>query len=117
MTSDEWEQVKSHTEIGAKVVGNADAMNEVGTAILYHHERYDGSGYPFGITWEKIPVLSRIIAIADSFDTMITQSAYKPCKTRDEAINEIRQNMGTQFDPNLAQMFIEKVLREFKQEI
>ncbi|KAF0226258.1 MAG: sensory box-containing diguanylate [Erysipelotrichaceae bacterium] len=111
LTSDEWEQVKSHTEIGAKVVRNADAMNKVGTAILYHHERYDGSGYPFGITWEKIPVFSRIIAIADSFDTMITQSAYKPCKTRIEAINEIRQNMGTQFDPNLAQMFIEKVLR------
>jgi len=111
LTSDEWAQVKSHTEIGAKVVGSADAMNDVGTAILYHHERVDGSGYPYGLSWDKIPVAARIIAIADSFDTMITQSTYKPCKTREEAIDEIKQNMGTQFDPYLAQIFIEKVLR------
>ncbi len=112
LTIDEWEQVKSHTEIGAKVVGNTDAMNDVGKAILYHHERYDGSGYPSGITWEEIPTAARIIAIADSYDTMITQSSYKPRKSREEAIEEIKRNMGTQFDPHLADLFIEKVLRQ-----
>ena len=112
LTSDEWSVMKTHTEIGAKVVGNGDSMGDVGQAILYHHERYDGSGYPKGIRWDEIPIASRIITLADSYDTMISQSMYKPCKTRQEAIAEIRKNKGTQFDPKLAEIFVKQVLGE-----
>ena len=112
LTPDEWLQLRSHTEIGAKVVGNGEMMDDIGNAILHHHERYDGTGYPKGIRWEDIPIASRIISLADSFDTMISQCSYKPSKNRLEAINEIRKNKGTQFDPELAEVFINRVLGE-----
>jgi diguanylate cyclase (GGDEF)-like protein/PAS domain S-box-containing protein/putative nucleotidyltransferase with HDIG domain len=112
LTPDDWIQLKTHTEIGAKVIGNGELMDDIGIAILHHHERYDGTGYPAGIHWEDIPVASRIISLADSFDTMISQTMYKPSKNRQEAINEIRKNEGTQFDPELAEIFISRVLGE-----
>jgi diguanylate cyclase (GGDEF)-like protein/putative nucleotidyltransferase with HDIG domain len=112
LTPDEWLQLRSHTEIGAKVVGSGEMMDDIGNAILHHHERYDGTGYPKGIRWEDIPIASRIISLADSFDTMISQCIYKPSKNRLEAINEIRKNKGTQFDPELADVFINRVLGE-----
>lgn len=110
LTPEEWIVLKSHTEIGAKVVGSSDDMNDIGMAILHHHERFDGSGYPHGIRWDNIPLTARIIALADSYDTMISQNEYKPHKTRDEAIADIRKNKGTQFDPQLAEQFIQEVL-------
>ena len=112
LTIAEWQQLKTHTEIGAKVVGNGDSMSEIGQAILHHHERYDGSGYPKGIAWDNIPLAARIITIADSYDTMISQHDYKPAKSRQEAIDELRKNSGTQFDPKLAYLFIEAILGE-----
>ncbi len=114
LTIAEWQQLRTHTEIGAKVVGNGDSMSEVGLAILHHHERYDGSGYPKGIAWDNIPIAARIITIADSYDTMISQHDYKPAKTRQEAIDELRNNSGTQFDPKLTLLFIETILGEQK---
>jgi diguanylate cyclase (GGDEF)-like protein/PAS domain S-box-containing protein/putative nucleotidyltransferase with HDIG domain len=114
LTIAEWQQLKTHTEIGAKVVGNGDSMSEIGQAILHHHERYDGSGYPKGIAWDNIPLAARIITIADSYDTMISQHDYKPAKSRQEAIDELRKNSGTQFDPKLAYLFIEAILGEQK---
>lgn len=112
LTTEEWMQLKAHTEIGAKVVGNGELMDDIGMAILHHHERFDGSGYPKGIRWEDIPMSSRIITLADSYDTMISQNMYKPSKNRQEAILEIRRNKGTQFDPELAEIFINRVLGE-----
>jgi diguanylate cyclase (GGDEF)-like protein/putative nucleotidyltransferase with HDIG domain len=112
LTTAEWQQLRTHTEICAKVVGNGDSMSEIGQAILHHHERYDGSGYPKGIAWDEIPLAARIITIADSFDSMITQNEYKHAKSRDEAILELRQNAGTQFDPKLTELFISAVLGE-----
>lgn len=112
LTQAEWQQLRTHTEIGAKVVGNGDTMSEIGQAILHHHERYDGSGYPKGIAWDEIPMAARIITIADSYDSMITQNEYKNAKSRDEAILELRQNSGTQFDPKLTELFINAVLGE-----
>lgn len=114
LTLDEWQQLKTHTEIGAKVVGNGDSMSDIGQAILHHHERFDGSGYPKGIAWDNIPIAARIITIADSYDTMISQHDYKAAKSRQEAIEELQKNSGTQFDPKLAYLFIETILGEQK---
>ena len=110
LTQEEWAQMKAHTEIGAKVVGTSDDMSDIGNAILHHHERFDGSGYPKGIRWDEIPIASRIISLADSYDTMISQNIYKPNRSRNDAIEEIRRNKSSQFDPELAEVFITKVL-------
>jgi len=114
LSEEEWKVMRTHTQIGAKVVGSSDDLSEIGTAILHHHERFDGTGYPEGISWENIPIASRIITLADSYDTMISQSIYKTHKTRAEAITDIRQNKGTQFDPQLAELFITEVLGQKK---
>ncbi len=71
----------------------------IAEAILYHHERYDGVGYPFGLAGEKIPLLSRIVLVADAFDAITSNRAYQPALSVDYAINEIIVNSGTQFDP------------------
>jgi diguanylate cyclase (GGDEF)-like protein/PAS domain S-box-containing protein len=110
LTEDEWEEVKKHAEIGYRVVDSLLEMADIGNAILAHHERPDGKGYPKGILRDKIPVSARIIALADSYDTMTGQGLYRKIFSKEEAIAEIRRNAGTQFDPQIAELFIEKVL-------
>lgn len=110
LTKDEWKEVRQHPEIGYKVVGSSQEMIDIGNAIRAHHERLDGKGYPKGIQSEDIPAAAKIISIADSFDTMTGQNLYRKTITKEEAIAEIRRNEGTQFDPAIAEIFIEKVL-------
>jgi len=110
LTKDEWKEVRQHPEIGYKVVGSSQEMIDIGDAIRAHHERPDGKGYPKGIHSEDIPAAAKIISIADSFDTMTGQNLYRKTITQEEAIAEIRCNEGTQFDPEIAEIFIEKVL-------
>ena len=110
LTKDEWKEVRQHSEIGYKVVGSSQEMVDIGNAIRAHHERLDGKGYPKGIQSEDIPAAAKIISIADSFDTMTVQNLYRKKITKEEAIAEIRRNEGTQFDPAIAEIFIEKVL-------
>ncbi|HWQ89975.1 MAG TPA: HD domain-containing phosphohydrolase, partial [Desulfitobacteriaceae bacterium] len=111
LTETEWNEIRNHAEIGYKVVGSTPEMADVGYAILAHHERLDGKGYPKGLKEEEIPIAARIISIADSFDTMTSQSLYRDKMTIEEAISEIRTNKGTQFDPAIAEVFIQKVLQ------
>ena len=80
--------------------------------VLYHHERVDGNGYPKGLIETHIPLISRIIYIADAFDAMTSFSYYKKTLTVDEAVEEIKNNAGTQFDPLIAKVFVEKVLHK-----
>ncbi|MEI8199050.1 MAG: PAS domain S-box protein [Eubacteriales bacterium] len=112
LSDDEWKEVRQHPEIGYKVVGSSQEMIDISNAIRAHHERMDGKGYPKGLVRDEIPASARIIAIADSFDTMTGQSLYRQTRTREEAIAEIQRNKGTQFDPQIAEIFIEKVLKE-----
>jgi diguanylate cyclase (GGDEF)-like protein/PAS domain S-box-containing protein/putative nucleotidyltransferase with HDIG domain len=106
----EWVEMRQHPEVGQRVISSVQDMVEVGNAILSHHERWNGNGYPNGIKWEEIPLFSRIIALADSYSTMTSVKTYRPKLSRDEAIAEIRRNEGSQFDPELAEIFIQKVL-------
>jgi HD-GYP domain-containing protein (c-di-GMP phosphodiesterase class II) len=80
--------------------------------VLYHHERYDGTGYPKGLKGKKIPLEARVIAVADAFSAMTSQRLFCNSLTYDEAIEELRRCSGTQFDPNLVELFINIVLSQ-----
>ena len=112
LNASERDLMRQHPLIGSSVVGPSESGIDISDAILHHHERLDGTGYPLGITQEEIPIPSRIIAIADSYDTMVSQNLYRPPLTKAEAIAELRAHKGTQFDEHLTERFITDVLKE-----
>ncbi len=81
--------------------------------ILSHHERWDGKGYPRGLKGEDIPLLSRILSVADAYDAMTEDRVYRKAMSKEDAIEEIKRNAGTQFDPKIAKQFLNKVLPEY----
>ncbi|CAN5824946.1 hypothetical protein BH23ACT4_BH23ACT4_00610 [soil metagenome] len=97
--------MQRHPELGFAMTRNR-LDSRVSEAILYHHERFDGKGYPFGLTGSAIPILSRIVLVADAFDAMTSSRAYQPALPIDFAISEILRNSGTQFDPAVVDVFI-----------
>lgn len=103
----EWEQIKRHPEIGYRILSTSPEYAEIAQDILSHHERYDGKGYPRGLKGEEIPIRARIITVADSYDAMVSDRPYRRPLTHQEAIDEIKRNLGTQFDPNIGMLFIE----------
>lgn len=106
LTEKEYEIVKNHPVWGKNVVLPISSNNpEVLDAVYSHHERFDGRGYPLGLSGDGIPLFARIVAIADAFDSMTGFRTYKEVKTRDQALEEIRKLGGAQFDPELAKLF------------
>ena len=106
LNNDEWEDVRRHSEIGyyiAKECKNASSVDEL---ILIHHERWDGKGYPGLMKSDEIPVVARIFAIADAYDVMVNDRPYKIRMDNRQALNEIKDKSGSQFDPNIADIFI-----------
>jgi diguanylate cyclase (GGDEF)-like protein len=110
LTEQEWIEVRRHPDIGYRILSSSSEMVELAQCILYHHERFDGSGYPRGLKQEEIPLLSRIINVADSYDAMTSERAYKKVLNKSIAIEELVKNKGTQFDPYIVDIFIGKVL-------
>ncbi|NTV91680.1 MAG: HD-GYP domain-containing protein, partial [Clostridiales bacterium] len=110
LTEDEMNEIRRHPEIGYRILSSSYEMLELTEGILAHHERWDGKGYPKGIKGEEIPRMARIIAVADSFDAMITNRPYRDAYSEDKAAEEIFRNAGKQFDPDIARVFVEKVL-------
>lgn len=110
LTDEEFTIIKKHPDIGADILKQLPPMTRETDIIRYHHERYDGHGYPLGIGGIEIPILSRIITLADSYDAMTSDRPYRDGLPVDKAIEEIRRCMGTQFDPELAKLFIDKVI-------
>ena len=102
----EFEQIKRHPEIGYRILKDIPSLACVLQGVLHHHERWDGGGYPFGMAGEQIPLLARVIALADAFDAMSSSRAYRPLMPRDKVLAEIRGNSGTQFDPTLVPLFL-----------
>lgn len=95
----EWEEMKKHPVYGFSILKKMAYLGAVRTIILYHHERYDGKGYPDGLRAESIPLASRILAVADAFDALTSQRPYRKSLAPDEAMREIRKHAGAQFDP------------------
>ena len=112
LNTEEWNEIKRHPEVGYRILSSVNEFSEVAASALGHHERWDGKGYPKGLTGDAIPFASRIIAIADSFDAMTSERTYRATLCKEDAAKEIRRFSGTQFDPDIARVFIEKVLGE-----
>lgn len=106
LTDEEFELMRRHPELGFAMTRNRlDA--KVSEAILYHHERFDGSGYPFGLEGDGIPILSRVVLVSDAFDAMTSVRAYQPALPVEFAVGEIKRNVGSQFDPQVVDVFLE----------
>ncbi|MBM3712138.1 MAG: diguanylate cyclase, partial [Actinobacteria bacterium] len=106
LNSNEWEVMKRHSEIGHNIVSASPQLAHIGEAILCHHERWDGMGYPHKLAGEHIPVTSRIISIVDAFDVMTNGRPYKQVYSKTEAKKELEQLAGSQFDPFLVEIFL-----------
>jgi HD-GYP domain-containing protein (c-di-GMP phosphodiesterase class II) len=109
LTDEEWKMIQHHPEWGSKIVKAMPKLRPIVPVILYHHENFDGSGYPNGLKGHAIPILARIIRVADSYDAMVSHRPYKKSLSMAEALDEIRTYSGTQFDPELADVFIEMI--------
>lgn len=111
LTDEEWEEMKKHSAIGCRIAQNTAELLSVAEYILSHHERWDGKGYPRGLKGKEIPLLSRIIAVVDAYDAMTSDRPYRKALTHGEAVAEIKNNAGIQFDPEMVEIFLE-VLEE-----
>ncbi len=114
LTNEEYQQIKTHPSRGALIIEPAKFLKEKVPLIKYHHERYDGKGYPEGLKGEEIPLMARIICCADSFDAMTSKRAYRDTMPLDYAKNEMTRCSGTQFDPEIVKAFLEVLEDEDK---
>ncbi|MDD5440456.1 MAG: HD domain-containing protein [Candidatus Omnitrophica bacterium] len=106
LTVEDFDEIKKHSERGAKIIEGIQFLSDVKDAVLYHQERYDGTGYPKGLKGNHIPLLARIVSVADAFDAMTTDRPYRSKMTFTKAIREIEEHSGTQFDPEIARAFL-----------
>jgi HD-GYP domain-containing protein (c-di-GMP phosphodiesterase class II) len=106
LTGKEFEIVKSHPMAGVELIKHMKALRSATPIILYHHENYDGTGYPKGLKREQIPIGARIMAIVSAFEAMITKRPYRSVRTITAAIEEIRKHSGSQFDPKVVHVFL-----------
>ena len=106
LTDEEFDLIKTHTTMGASILENIEETPELASVARYHHERYDGTGYPEGLKGDEIPVFARIVAVADAYDAMSSTRSYRNMLSRDEIIEEISVNRGKQFDPEYADIML-----------
>jgi len=106
LTEEEWKFIKKHPLIGVEILSPIKNLKEVISAIKYHHERYDGGGYPEGIKGKKIPLIAAIIAVADAYDAMISDRPYRKALSSNRAKKEIKRNKGSQFHPQVVEAFL-----------
>ena len=115
LTDDEYSEIKNHPTIGAHILSNATIFQDAIPIVKHHHERYDGHGYPSKLAGESIPYLARIAAVADSFDAMTSRRTYRDSMPLDIVKQEIEKNKGTQFDPKIADVFLDILNNHYDQ--
>lgn len=111
LTAGEWREIKRHPGLGYQMLCNLN-MKSIAENVLAHHERWDGHGYPRGLKGDQIPLFARINAIVDAYDAMTNDRSYRKALPKIEAIKELKKNAGTQFDPQLVELFLEKVIMQ-----
>jgi putative nucleotidyltransferase with HDIG domain len=107
LTAEEFELVKKHPAKGEEILSPIKQFKDIIPVVLYHHERWDGTGYPEGLKGEKIPLLARILCVADSYDSMTADRPYRSAPGIEYAVSEFRNCSGTQFDPRVVEVFVE----------
>jgi hypothetical protein len=105
LTDGEWQAIGEHPRIGQVILEQASSLREAIPVILHHHERFNGGGYPHGLKGNEIPLGARIVSVADSYHAMVHDRPYQDAKTHEEALNELRRHAGTQFDPEVVEIF------------
>ena len=109
LNKEEWEKVKKHSTAGYQITSSTEQFADVAKLILYHHEYWNGEGYPEGLKGKQIPFLSRVLNIVDAYDVMIRGRPYKAAMNKEEAIKELRRESGQQFDPQLVKEFLQVI--------
>jgi len=105
LTEEEWAVMRQHTEHGEQILHGIRFLEEASLLIAQHHERWDGTGYPFGLKEDEIDLKARILTVADAFDAMISERVYRARRTYEEAVAELDRCAGTQFDPKVVEAF------------
>ncbi|MCM8824047.1 MAG: HD domain-containing protein [Candidatus Omnitrophica bacterium] len=111
LTQEDREYIFRHPLVGVEILDHVREFEDVIVGVKYHHERYDGKGYPFRLKGDKIPIIASIISVADAFDAMTTDRSYRKALTIDKALEEIKKNSGKQFNPYIVDIFI-KIFKE-----
>lgn len=112
LNDSDWEHIKKHSEVGYRILSAVNEFGEISEYVLAHHERWDGSGYPKGLKHEEIPLISRIIAVVDAFDTMIHDQHYSKAMDVKAALVELQKQAGIQFDPYIVDVFVKNKIYE-----
>ncbi|OGO11140.1 MAG: hypothetical protein A2Y53_09420 [Chloroflexi bacterium RBG_16_47_49] len=112
LTEDDWVLIKMHPTIGSNIVSSIDALPSLAPTISAHQEKYDGTGYPKGLSGKNIPLGARILGIADAYQAMVEDRYYREARTHEEAVTELQKVKGTQFDPDVLDVFINVVNSE-----
>ena len=107
LTEEELNQIKSHPAIGANILADIKQMNDIVPGVLCHHERIDGKGYPNGLKGDQIPLIGKIVMLADSFDAMTSKRVYRDAMSIQTAFDEIEKGLGTQFDEKIGRLFLD----------
>jgi HD-GYP domain-containing protein (c-di-GMP phosphodiesterase class II) len=106
LTEEEWAAMKNHPVEGAEIVSRVSELAYVADIVRHHHERVDGGGYPDGLRGNDIPLLSRVIAVADSYEVMTTNRIYRSALPRETAVARLQEGAGRQFDPEIVEVFL-----------
>ena len=112
LNPEEWNVIRKHSEIGYEILSSVNEFARIADYVLEHHERWDGKGYPYGLKGDAISLPARIIALADAYDAMTRKRSYSAALSEMEAVSEIKKCAGTQFDPEIVRIFIDKVLKK-----
>lgn len=107
LTDEEYDIVKTHSAVGREILSKISLFPELTIGASFHHERYDGTGYPFGLKGEEIPEIARIISVADTYDAMASKRSYRDILPKEKIREELVKGMGTQFDPKFAKIMID----------
>jgi HD-GYP domain-containing protein (c-di-GMP phosphodiesterase class II) len=111
LSDEEWEIVRKHPEIGAEIVAPIQKLADIAPVIRAHQEKFDGTGYPFGLKGDEIPLTARVLTVVDAYGAMVEERVYRPSRPSKEAVAELKACAGADFDPQIVDAFI-SVLKE-----